>query len=270
MIKMIIIALLLAISVILPPFMLWWLSQKSKLTPFFHSLAGVVPPFIGLPGMLFSLNLAFICNETWHYREAAKSAMSHEAEALRNIGRIASNITDHAGLPVFDATLRYLEATCNFDFPVTDGTVYQSSNSTQSIDASVTANANLSDVILNSQSLSKLQPSIQHALIDQLSIVRSNRLERIALINIEASKIKWILLIYLELITLLSIFAVHVTNGRAFLVASFIFIGGVNPFLFAVYLSQSPFAGLYPVSHKVFIETLDRIKVVEEVYKSNQ
>ena len=251
-------------SIMLPPIILWWFSQRSKLTPFFHSLAGVAPPFIGLPGMLFSLNLAFVCNETWQYREIAKSAMSHEADALRNIGRIASNIPEQGGLPIFDAVRQYLDATCNFDFPedaavLTNKSIAQLNNSS----------ANLSNTILDSKNLDKLLPSIQQALITQLTVVRNKRLERIGLLNIEKSKTKWISLIYLEVITLLSIFVVHITNGRALLMASFLFLGGVNPFIFAIYSSQSPFSGLNPVNHRILIDALDRIKSVEEEYKNN-
>ncbi|WNV04163.1 hypothetical protein RP726_17380 [Candidatus Methylospira mobilis] len=267
MVQWLIIVLLLAVSVILPPLMLWWLSQRSKLTPFFYSLAGVAPPFIGLPGMLFSLNLAFVCNETWQYRETAKSAMSHEADALRNIGRIASNIPERGGIPILDAVRQYLDAACSFDFPE-EAAVFSNGSIAQQNNLSLAANANLADIILNSNNLDKLQPSIQQALITQLSVVRNKRLERLSLLNIEKSKIKWISLIYLELITLLSIFIVHVTNGRALLIASFLFLGGVNPFIFAIYSSQSPFSGLNPVNHKILIETLDRVKGVEEIYKN--
>ena len=65
--------------------------------------------FMGTMNVLFSLKLAFVCNEIWQNRESAKAAMSREAEALRNIGWIASNIPQQGGVPILAAANHYLE-----------------------------------------------------------------------------------------------------------------------------------------------------------------
>jgi len=67
-------------------------------------------------------------------------------------------------------------------------------------------------------------------LITQLTVARDNRLERVALQNITPNKVKWFSLLFLEFAALLGIASVHVVNGRALLVACFIFLGGTNPF----------------------------------------
>jgi hypothetical protein len=70
------IALLLIALSILPPVAIWWLSS------FLRSLDGVQSQFMNIIGVLFGLNLVFVCNEIWQSREAATLAMSREAEGI--------------------------------------------------------------------------------------------------------------------------------------------------------------------------------------------
>ncbi len=60
-----IIVILLIAFTLLPPMAIWWLSQRSRLSCFLRSLDGVQSQFMGLMGVLFGLNLIFICNEIW-------------------------------------------------------------------------------------------------------------------------------------------------------------------------------------------------------------
>jgi len=258
-----IIVLLLIASVILPPLAVWWLSQRSRLSPFLHSLAGVSAPFMGVMSLLFSLNLVFVCNEIWQSRERAELAMSREAEALRNIGRIASNVPERGGLPIMEAARQYLEAVIEFDFAKDSASADLVSLDKSSLPAVI----NLADVILDGSNLDKIRPAVRTLLITQLTVARDNRLERVALQKITPNKVKWFSLLFLEFAALLGIAVVHVVNGRALLVACFIFLGGTNPFLAALYSSRSPFSGIDPLHNKALAAALDRLKSMEEVYK---
>jgi hypothetical protein len=260
--------LLIAISVlvasILPPIAIWWLSQRSRLAPFLRSLEGVQSQFMGLMGVLFGLNLIFVCNEIWQSRDAAVLAMSREAEALRNIGRIAANIPDHAGVTVFAAARQYIQVTIEHDFQRPTSLLLSTPRSDE---ASLPALITLSDVILRSKASESLDPVLNAMLVAQLTTVRDKRLDRVALLTLHPNRIKWTLLIFLEVMSLLSIALVHVTNGRALLAACLLYLLTVNPFLLTLYSSQWPFSGIYPLPPRALTAALERLSSMEAAYK---
>ncbi len=257
-----IILLLIATSVLVPAGFLW-LTQHSRFAPFLHSLHGVQATFIGVMSVMFSLNLVFVCNEIWQAREAAKSAMSRESESLRNIGRVASNIRGNGGADILRAERLYLEAALAVDFPVGSRTIATEIKDSASLSTTI----NLSDAILNDTTLDKLNPAVQQMLVAQLTVVRDRRLDRMSLRDFSPNIVKWLSLVFLEIMTLLTIVMVHVTNGRAMFVACCIFLSGVNPFLTVLYFCQSPFDGIYPLKTTRLEAALDRITAMEADYQ---
>lgn len=259
-----IIVLLLITSIILPPWFLWWLSQRSCFSRHLNNLGTIRESFVGVMGMLFTLNLVFVCNEIWQDREKAKAALSREGESMRNIGRIASNIPDGGGKSILSAGINYLEQVITKDF---SGAQTPTPNNQPAL-SSLPAVIVLSDAILNPATLQKLNPAAQQLLVTQLTIVRDKRLERTLLKNITPNLVKWISLLFLELMALVSIAIIHVNNGRALVVTCLIFLTSVNPFLLALYYSQSPFSGIEPISKVALVEALDRLKSMELHYLS--
>jgi hypothetical protein len=248
---------LLAASVVLPPLALWWLIRRSPLSPFLVSFAGVGTSFMGVMSVLFSLTLAFVCNDIWQSREVAKLAMSQEADALRNIARVAYDIPGRGGMPIIEADRQYLEAVDEIDFPKTQAIAGNSAGS------SLPAVIKLSDAILDAKTLEKMSPSVQTFVLEQLSVVRDRRLERIDLKNIAPNPVKWFSLLFLEFMALLTIAVVHVANGRALFMACFLYLAAINPLLVLLYDSRSPFTGINPLPNVSFAAALDRLKSLE-------
>lgn len=216
--------------------------------------------------VLFSLNLVFLCNEIWQNRELANTAMSREAEALRNIGRIASNIPERGGVHILEAARQYLEVVSQVDFPKNSAIEPAASLATLE-KSSLPAVIKLSDAILDGGTLDKLHAAIRPLLLAQLSTVRDRRLERVNLTNVKPNVVKWLSVFFLEFMALISIAVVHITNGRALLVSCFIFLSAINPFLVTLYFSQSPFSGINPLDDTALEAAHDRLKSMEEVYK---
>lgn len=253
-------------SITLPPMALWWLTQRSRWAPFFRSLAGVGLPFVGLMGVLFSLNLVFVCNEIWQTREAAKSAMSREGEAIRNLSRIAAGMPSNSGADILKAAREYLEATNELDFNAT-ALAATSGQLAASEKSSLAAVIKFTEAVLNEETLERLHPSIRPIMLAKLTTVRDKRLERLSYLSIEPSRVKWLALLYLEFMTLIGIALVHITAGRALFVASFVYLAGVNPFLLALYASKSPFSGLDPLTNVTLLTAQARISDMEALYK---
>lgn len=261
MLNLCIIAAMCATTLGLPVFA-WWFTQRSCCAGFCQKLQGVQPTFMGVVSVMFSLNLVFVCNEIWQAREAAKSAMSRESEALRNIGRIVSGLPDGEGAPLLAYTKNYIDASLACDFPYLPAN--QKSPCAQG--SSTPATIHISEAILEPSFLAKFSLPVQHLLVELLTQIRDKRLERQALLNYTPNWIKWFLLLYLELMTLTTIAVVHVTHGRALFTACFIFLIGVNPFITVLYYSQSPFTGIYPLPPTRLQAALVRITEMEADY----
>lgn len=247
---------ILVTSIILPSFAIWWLTQRSKYTTFFHSLNGVAPNFMSVIGLVFGLNIAFLSNEVWITREAAKVGMSYESQSLRNITRVSTSIPDLGGLAIIEAVKNYLEAVVSAD-----------NRAVTKDNSSLPALIKLSDAILNRENMEKVYPSFRQMLLAELKIVRDRSIERTAFIQTKPNKTKWLLVILLESVTLITIAVCHITTGRALVVASFLFLSSVNTYLMVLYSTQSPFSGLDRLNNSAFIKALDRVKSMEEVYK---
>ena len=264
-----IILLLLIASIVLPPVALWWLSQRSKFSPFLHGLATVEPPFMGVMGVLFSLNLVFVCNEVWQSRETAKLAMLRESEALFNIASIAANIPGRGGIPLMEAAREYAEAAIAFDFP-RGGAPAEGAAPTSLTRSSLPAIDQLTRVILDVAVLEKMHAAVRSQLLSQLETVRDKRLERLVLTEIAPNKVKWLLLVFLGFVTLLSIALVHITNARALLVACLVYVFAINSFIGSLYYCQSPFAGFDPLTDSRLAMTLVRLRSMEQSCKNTE
>jgi len=221
----------------------------------------IQPPIIGAIGVLFSLNLAFICNEIWQNREIANTAMAREGDAIRNLARIAANVPDNGGLTVIKAARQYLEVSRQTDFPLATNSA--AASGPDGAASSLPALIALSDTVFAGETLERIHPALRPLALAQVATVRDKRLERLALANFEANRVKWLALIFLQFMTVVAIFWVHVKNPRAMFAAIAVFLAAVNPFVTVLYMSQSPFAGLNPLTSARLDAALERLVEIE-------
>ena len=71
-----------------------WLMHRSPWAGWVRSLNGVVPPFINIIGVLFGLTLAFLANDTWSAHDRAMNAVYKEADALRSLVVLNSQLEE--------------------------------------------------------------------------------------------------------------------------------------------------------------------------------
>lgn len=253
-----------AVLSILPPLLLYYLATRPRVVPRLASFGKINA--LEVVGILFSLNLAFLCNEIWQNREVASSAMARESEALRNLGRIAANIPDRGGMPILVAARQYLEVAIRVDFPA--AAAAERAPSTKPQTSSLPALIALSDTLLDGAMLEKMHPAVRTLALTQLATIRDKRLERVTLSDFEADRVKWLALAFLQFMTLVALFFMHAQNARAILVATLIFLLSVNPFVAVLYMSQSPFAGLNPLTSTRLEEARERLVALEAGIKT--
>ncbi len=265
--ELLLIVVIVAAASILPPLFLYWVAARPRLVPYFVSFGNIEASLFGVVGVLFSLNLAFICNEIWQNRELATAAMSREGEALRNLARIAANIPNRGGLPILTAARQYLEVVVHVDFPLASAPQETRSDAPEA--SSLPALIALSDTLLDGNTLEKIHPAVRSLALGQLAAVRDKRLERVALTNFEANRVKWLALIFLQAMVVVAIFFVHARNPLSVLVATMVFLVSVNPFVTILYMSQSPFVGLNPLTSVRLDAALERLIVLEASVKGS-
>ena len=259
-----IIVLIVVAASIFPALFLYWIATRPRVAARLSTLGSIL--VLEVVGILFSLNLAFLCNEIWQNREAAGAAIARESEALRNLGRIAANIPDRGGMPVLAAARQYADAAIRIDFP--NAPAAQAAQPAKHENSSLPALIVLSDTLLDGKTLEKMHSAIQPLALAQLATIRDKRLERVALSDFEADRVKWLSLLFLQMMTLVALFLAHAQNARAILVATLIFLLSVNPFVAVLYMSQSPFAGLNPLTSSRLEEARDRLIALEAGIKA--
>ena len=257
------IGVIVLVASIVPPLLLFWLATKTRLAGWLASIGKT--DILGVVGILFSLNLAFLCNEIWQNREVAGTAMARESEALRNLGRIAANIPDRGGQPIITAARHYLDVSIRADFPAAAPSPDNAPGKQEK--SSLPALIALSDTLLDGVTLEKIHPAVRQFALNQLATIRDKRLERVTLSSFEADRVKWLSLIFLQLMTLIALVLINAQNARAMLVATLLFLLSVNPFVAVLYMSQSPFDGLNPLTSTRLEEARERLTALERGVK---
>lgn len=73
----------------LPPFVLWALAASTHDRRRVASFAGAEPGIIGTVSLLFGLLAAFLADDIWTCNQIARQAVIEEADAIRNLARLA-------------------------------------------------------------------------------------------------------------------------------------------------------------------------------------
>ena len=84
--------------------------QRSPWAAWVRTLNGVVPPFINIIGVLFGLTLAFLANDTWNAHDRAMNAVYKEADALRSLVVLASQLEEPQRSQLREALTDYAQA----------------------------------------------------------------------------------------------------------------------------------------------------------------
>lgn len=209
-----------------------WLMRRSPLTAWVGSLAGVVPPFINIIGVLFGLTLAFLANDTWSAHDRATNAVYKEADGLRSLMVLANGLDDSLRPQLSDLLIDYAKST------VAEWPFLGLRKVSEAVDIK-------SDKILGMLSSRKLADAagvnVQALMLREATEIRDQRNLRISLSRTHVNPLKWLGMAFLGLLTLISIAVVHVENARAALVATLLFALSAAPTAAIVLIQGNPF-----------------------------
>ena len=195
-------------------------------------IAGVVPPFINVLGVLFGLTLAFLANDTWGAHDRALAAVNREADALRAITILADHLPAEDSARVKLATRHYASAAVA-EWPL----LAHRSTSSEAASAADQLLAVLSEPRL----LAESGPAVSSQEIALAIAVRDGRETRIELSQTHVNPLKWAGMAVLGFLTMLSVAVVHVGKPRAMRVAVAIFALASAPTAVIVLVHGNPF-----------------------------
>ena len=212
---------------------LLWVTQRSRYSPFIKEFRGVAAPFIGIPGILFALNLVFLANDTWVAHDRAQTAVYEEAGALRSAMTVAALLPEPARNRLRSALERYIDHVATIEWHKLARR--ESDSQTYEDIAAITALA------VGKEVSSALDATSHAYLINQVEKIKDAHSQRVILSKTHINPLKWLGMAVLGLITMISIVMVHVEQAKAELIAVLLFVIAATPTAVIVLVQSNPF-----------------------------
>jgi hypothetical protein len=209
-----------------------WLMQHPRWSPWVHSLRGVVPPFINIIGVLFGLTLAFLANDTWSAHDRAMNAVYKEADALRSLMVFSGKLPEPMGTQFRADLANYANASAD------EWTNLAHRTSSPAVSARAD---HLLTTIGSAGMLTAVGDNVQALMLRKASDIRDERDLRIGLSQTHINPLKWLGMAFLGLVTLISVAVVHAENARAAMVAILLFALAAAPTAAIVLIQGNPF-----------------------------
>ena len=219
---------------------LWsWLSFWSPLSPRVRTLTGVVGPYFGSVGILFSLLAAFLANDIADQQRMAWRAVHNEASAI--ITAFTLSLAAPSGLGEIRSALRaYAELVLTDEWPkmakdqrsaLVDKTMYE-----------------LLRRVSDSAISREAGPALHNNLLRTVLQIREARSDRLALSYTEPKRLNWAIVLLLGIFTQLAIALVHLERPRPQAAALFVFSLATVITLGLIGLQEHPFRSTLQVS----------------------
>ncbi len=209
-----------------------WFMTRSPWQAQIRALHGVAPPFINVLGVLFGLTLAFIANDTWSAHDKATTAVYQEADAIRSVAVLSTQLDAPLRQRLQEALRAYAQASADEWASL--------ARRSASAEADQRANA-LLRACVDRQVEAALGGNVHALLLAKVADIRHDRDQRISLSQMHLNPLKWVGMALLGLLTLMSIAVVHVENPRAACVSITLFALSAAPTAAIVLIQGNPF-----------------------------
>lgn len=234
--------------------LLLWLSNFSRFAPWFRSLNHFSPQVVAVVGILFALYTTFFASDIWSVRDRAQTAILQEADALRNLFRLAEQQSPEIGAPILAAIRDYARITTEVEWPL----LAQGEASPQAL----ASWRRLLQAVMGKTVVDGLATSVHAAMLQDARQVQVARYQRLAQSQKHGDPLKWFAVACLGALTMLTIVLVHLDNWRTQLAALLIYAAAISVSFTAAYLQRSPFQ-VFVVSSKPIAELITAESLLE-------
>jgi hypothetical protein len=226
-----------------------WLSQRSSYAPLVKSYRGIAQNFMSVISVLFALNVAFLANDTWKAHDEALGAVFLEAGHLQNIRDLGARLPEPSRAQVQEAATAYARLAVSDEWSKLAHRV-SSDSASKALDDLLAAIA---------ESAEPAAAGVQSLLLQQAIQVRSTRDVRVALSQTHVNPLKWLGMIFLGFLTMLSIAMVHVDQPRAQFLSVMLFAAAAAPTAAIILVHGNPFQEPAAVSPAPIAAFLDAV-----------
>lgn len=213
--------------------LLLWLSNFSRAAPLFRSLTHFSPQVVAIVGILFALYTTFFASDIWSVRDRAQTAILQEADALRDLFRLAEQQPADIATPMIAAIRDYARVTTQIEWPL----LAQGQASEQAL----ASWRRLLQAVMGEAAVKGLATSVHAAMLLDVKQVQVARYQRLAQSQKHGDPLKWFAVACLGTLTMLTIVLVHPDNWRTQLAALLIYAAAISVSFTAAYLQRSPF-----------------------------
>ena len=218
---------------------LWsWLSFWSPLSPRVRTLTGVVAPYFGSVGILFSLLAAFLANDIADQRRLAWRAAHNESSAIITAFTLSRAAPGMAGFR--SALQAYTEAVLTDEWPkmAQDRRSALVDNKTNE----------LLRLASDPQITREAGAALHNNLLRTVLQIREARSDRLAISFAEVGRLNWATVLLLGILTQLAIALVHLERPRAQAAALVVFSVAAVIALGLIALQEHPFRSSLQIS----------------------
>ncbi len=230
-------------AALVPPLVLWSILASLSGRKGVIAFAGAEPAIIGTVSILFGLFAAFLANDIWTRNQVARQAVIDEADAVRNIARLAEGQAEISE-QMRNALAEYTKVVIEKDWPL----MAQGKRSLEVLPRVRT----ISNLILSPQLANGSGPVVQSKMLDAFVVLREKRQTRVIMAESRKLTIKWHALVIFGFLTQLAITITHLTRPRPMLLAHIVFGLALAACLSILLLNEFPFSRLNPIPSEPF------------------
>lgn len=222
--------------------LLSWLCLSSKTRTWALTFEGVVPPFLGLPAILFSLTVALLATSIWENYNMANKSVRNEALGLTTIIDLAQTIPALKNSNLVLSAKAYTHSIIANEWQTLSAHGKPAAYSKKQFEV-LRSNVFQAVNLLNNNAESK-------ALMNAIQIVNDGRKARLSFVTFDVHPIRWYAIIALAILTQIAVALVHIAKPKALLIASGICtVTVLIPICTIALTLSSPYVGMIAISN---------------------
>jgi len=210
---------------------------------------GVVGPFFGLPGVLFSLTAALMATSLWENYDVANKSVRTESQGIGSIIDLSQTIPSLQNWNLALYAKQYAKSVAEDEWQTLSSDSEPSPITKQHYVTLRQATFIAADSLGNNAE--------SKALMHAMQLVSSGRMTRLAFVSFDVHPVRWYGIIILAILVQLVVAFVHLTKPKALVPAMAIATATVLVPICAIALTlSSPYLGVISISNNPFLHLI--------------
>ena len=230
---------------------IYWVCCISRAKESLRPFHGVVAPYILVPMSIFALSSALLGVSVWEHFQSNAKAINQESQAISAyITLVKSLPLEGQGTLVADAKA-YAKSALNEEWEMIAMERHPNADTAERLQKIIT------DTVATAIN-NKLPPFLQASLLQSAQSINNARNARLSILNDEPDTIRWISIILLGVLVLVSVALVHLDKPKPMMATLAVSTAAICIVLSLVGMSVNPFSGMLKISKVPLEQVLQR------------